>query len=165
VNHRAAEGQQFAGSPGGGYLLDQFRQGYGSLASTATPIVLPVGQVPLFDTQDFGSSFLSDVEPIAYTPNVKVGRISLSLGTSLASTASNATYAVKRFRAGVSATMATFNTTTENFAAAWAPVHRTGAQISNGTLIAGDQIVVAITSNTSGPPPLPAFQVVVDGEG
>lgn len=165
-NYRNAQGQQFAGTPGGGYLLDQYEARSTPQASTFYPTTVPVKLVPVVDTVDFGVSVLLDTEQSSVTPAFKVGRLSLAFAVSqVSTTACNPSFTVKRVRAGTAATMGVFNLTATGFPTIWAPVHLTGSQISNGTLLAEDMVIVSIASNGTGQISLPAWSLLVDIEG
>ena len=86
INDRAAQGQQFAGSPGGGFLLDQIQHNFRAIASGASYSEV-VAIIPTPDTRDAYASFLGDYEPISVTPQFGVIRAHLSLTASFASLA------------------------------------------------------------------------------
>lgn len=165
LNYRAAQGQQFAGTPGGGFLLDQWEARAAPQASTFYPTTIPIKMFPVVDVVDYGVSVLLDTEPSSVAVQGKIGRLSLAFAVSqVSTTACNPSFTVKRFRAGASAAVGTFNLTATPFPTVWGAVHLTGTQISNGTLQAEDVLVLSIVSNGAGQVSLPAFALTVDIE-
>lgn len=165
INYRAAQGQQFAGTPGGGMLLDQYKMSWLNIASTVLPVSLPIGIMPDKDTVDFGVSILSDTEPTSFGIQYRIGRLSLVLNGNLASSASSPIVAVKRWRAGTSAGIATFDFTSIG-ASAWQPINRTGAQISVTCLVSADVLGLTVTSGGGGGgASFPGGTVLLDIEG
>lgn len=162
-NFRASQGQVANGSPGGGYSMDQINMRFGSHASNAYPVARFLGAIAQVDTQPVGATILSDVEPMTVSlPLFRIQRLSLALNGSVSATGvSNPIFTVKRFRAGVSAVVATWDYQSSVSAPVNQFVHRTGAQVSNGSLQAGD-ILKFNTASTGGSLPVPEALVQVD---
>lgn len=166
VNYRAAQGQAFRQAVGGGYLLDQAETVQPPQASTFYPTTVPVRQMPVIDTADFGVSILGDYEPASTgTPGFRIGRVGLAFAVSqVSTTACNPSFTLKKYTGSTGVAVATFNLTATAFPVPWQSVNLTGTNISNGTLVAGDMLVVSIASNGTGQVSLPAWSMLIDIE-
>lgn len=87
INYRAAQGQQGAGTPGGGVLLDQIQHSWQNIASGASRSD-PVAIMPSLDTTDAAVSILGDYNPSSFAPVYRVIRAAIALNVSFTSVAS-----------------------------------------------------------------------------
>lgn len=160
---RMTQGQVANGSPGGGYAMDQINMRFPSHASNAYPVGRFIGGIAQVDTQPVGATILTDTEPMAVsTPLFRIQRLSLALNSSVSATGvSNPIFSVKRFRAGVSTVVATWDYQASVSAPANQYVHRTATLVSNGNLQSGD-ILKFFTTSTGGSLPVPEALVQID---
>ena len=167
INYRAAQGQQGAGTPGGGVLLDQIRHTWTNIASGAS-LSQPVAILPSLDTTDFAVSILGDYNPISFAPVFRIGRAQIALNVSFASLASTSSPLLQLVRnrpepasAPTSVSSAIIaqwdfsDVSTGGFSLPFQPWTRSGSLISNGQLQPGDVLSLnntPVSATVSVPP-------------
>lgn len=176
INYRAAQGQQGAGTPGGGVLLDQIQHSWQNIVSGASRSQ-PIAIMASLDTTDFAVSILGDYNPISYAPTYRIGRAQIALNVSFASVASTSAPLLQLVRNRVepasapasvsSAIIAQWDfsdISTGGFSLAFSPWTRSGSLISNGTLRPGDVLSLNNTP-VSATMSVPPGVLMIDIEG
>ena len=176
IRYRSAQGQQGAGTPGGGVLLDQIQHTWQNIVSGASRS-FPIAIMPSLDTTDAVVSILGDYSPSSFTPRYQVVRAAIALNVSFTSVASTSAPLLELVRqrkepasapTSVSAvTIATWDfsdTSTGGFSLAFNPWARAGSLISNGALQPGDVLSLNNTP-VSATMSVPPGVLTVDIEG
>lgn len=176
LNYRAAQGQVHAGTPGGGYALDQIQFHFPVIASASISATsLPIAIMPDTDTLQAVSAtslaFLGDYNPISVAPRFRVVRAALALSISVTSVASTSAPIVQltrnRIEGGAAsgsvsaAIIATWDLSAFTASLPWATYVRDGSLVSNFDLTSRD-VLTFNTSAVSGTVSLPAGILTID---
>lgn len=151
IRYRSAQGQQGAGTPGGGILLDQVQFNWHTVIASGASRNFPVFIMPSLDTTDAVVSILGDYSPSPFTPRYQVIRAAIAINVSFASVASTSAPFLQLLRnrgepasgptsvsQAVIATWDFADISTGGFSLPFTRWARGGSLISNGALVPGD---------------------------